>query len=156
MFVFVKNVTNLHSTKIRNIFYGDKTLNREGCTAMRPRNTGLSIFLGKIRPHRIGRDPLYLPSILMKPLTPVYYHPKFLSYSAKSKHIHKCESLTFLIHMWKFCTILSCSSFVHVWSNLYHHWQRVGGLFVSFNTGMSEGPCLSLPPLPPTPWSRRL
>ena len=47
-----KNVTNLHSLQIRNIFFGDKKFKREGCTAMQP----FSDFFGQKRPHSIGRD----------------------------------------------------------------------------------------------------
>ena len=39
-----------------DIFFGDKKFNREGCTAMRPSNTGLATFLGQIRPASTGRD----------------------------------------------------------------------------------------------------
>ena len=48
---FLKNVTNLDSMKIRNIFWRQK-INREGCTAVQP----FSSFFGQERPHRIGRD----------------------------------------------------------------------------------------------------
>ena len=42
--------------KIRNIFYEDKKLNKEGFISVRPQNRGLLTFLGKIRGARIGRD----------------------------------------------------------------------------------------------------
>ena len=34
LFDFLKNVTNLDSVKIHNIFFGDKKVNMEGCTAV--------------------------------------------------------------------------------------------------------------------------
>ena len=55
---FKENVTNLDSMKIRNIFFGDKKFNREGCTAMRPQNRGRLIFLGQTWSARTGRDRL--------------------------------------------------------------------------------------------------
>merc|ERR1711966_437574 len=46
-----KNVTNLHSIKIRNIFFGVKKFNREGCRAVRPQNIGLSVFFWQNAQH---------------------------------------------------------------------------------------------------------
>ena len=46
-FLTLKNVTNLDRMKIRNIFFGDKKFDREGCTAMRPQNRGILIFWAK-------------------------------------------------------------------------------------------------------------
>ena len=42
--------------QIMNNFFGDKKLNREGCTAVRPQNTNLLTFFGKIRQPRIRQD----------------------------------------------------------------------------------------------------
>ena len=44
-------------------FFGDKKFSGKGCRAVRPSNTGLSFFLGKIWPHRIGRDLDYLRTV---------------------------------------------------------------------------------------------
>ena len=46
-----KNVTNLHSTKIHNILFEGKKLNRGGCTAVRPQNIGLSGHFGQNAQH---------------------------------------------------------------------------------------------------------
>ena len=49
-----------------DIFFGDKKFNREGCTAVRPQNGGLSSFLGQIWPVRTGRD--LPPTALARPI----------------------------------------------------------------------------------------